>query len=227
MSCEQYRELLVSQLCGELQTEHEAELAEHLKECVSCRQAQSEFGGIIGLMRQLPEREWDEKLHIRDLLRRDQRWRAIVLSKAAIWLIAIALAITAITFLPIRWEVSAHSASIRWGNEGSDEKQLARQLKNMQTQLATIQHQNDEWRQSSEIRIKQLLDQNNVQEQQRYWQTMQLFTNYVQLQRKADLQKLQHEIATSYDRTGQEVEKTNELLDYVMRASLTDTAAKQ
>ena len=95
MSCEQYRALLVSQLCGELQTEQETELAEHLKECASCRQAQSEFGGIIGLMRQLPEREWNEKLHIRDLLRRDQRWRAIVLSKAAIWLIAIALAITA------------------------------------------------------------------------------------------------------------------------------------
>jgi hypothetical protein len=226
MRCEQYRELIVSQLCGEIEKERESELVSHLEQCDGCRQAQTEFGGIIGLMRQLPEREWNETLRIRDLLRQNQRWRTIVFSKAAIWLTAIALAITSISFLPVRWEVSSHGASIRWGHEPSEDKQLQRQLKELQLQLATIQHQNDEWRQASEIHVKQLMDQNNVEQQQRYWQTLQLFTNYVQLQRKADVQKLQHEIATSYDRTGQEVEKTNELLDYVMRASLTDSVGK-
>jgi hypothetical protein len=46
-----------------------------------------------------------------------------------------------------------------------------------------------------------------------------MFSSYVQLQRQADLQKLQHEIATTYDRTGHEVEKTNELLENVLRTS--------
>jgi hypothetical protein len=71
------------------------------------------------------------------------------------------------------------------------------------------------------MRIKQMLEKNNADQQKRYWETLQMFNNYVQVQRSADLQKIQHDIATTYDRTGQEVEKTNELLQYVLRASST------
>jgi len=69
-----------------------------------------------------------------------------------------------------------------------------------------------------------LLDQNNIEQQKRYWQTLELFTKYLQLEHRADVQKIQHDIAATYDRTGQEVEKTNELLEYVLRTSGTENA---
>jgi len=226
MNCDTYRELLVSQLCGEIETGEESELQNHLETCEGCRIAQSEFRGIIGLMTQLPKPEWDEKLRIREMLRRNQRWHTFVFSKAAIWLISLGLIATSLTMLPIRWEASAHGFALHWGKEGIPQDQLTQQLKGLQLQLAAIQRQNQEWRDTSETRIKKLIDENNVEQQQHYWQTLQLFTNYVQLQRKADLQRIQHEIVSNYDRTGQEVEKTNELLDYVMRASATDAVYK-
>lgn len=222
MRCDEFRELIVLQLSGELEKERESELSQHLEECADCRQTQAEFRGIVGLMRQLPEREWDEKLRIKQMLRRDQRWRAIVFSKAAIWVIGLAMTLTAISMLPLRWEVSAHGVSLQWGKQASQEMELAGELKKVRQQLTALQRQNQDIQTASEIRFKQLIDQNNVDQQKRYWQTMELFSGYVQLQRKADLQKLQQEIAASYDRTGQEVEKTNELIEYVMRASSTD-----
>jgi hypothetical protein len=63
-----------------------------------------------------------------------------------------------------------------------------------------------------------------MEQQKRYWQTLELFTKYLQLEHKADVQKIQHDIAATYDRTGQEVQKTNELLEYVLRTSATGNA---
>jgi hypothetical protein len=46
-----------------------------------------------------------------------------------------------------------------------------------------------------------------------------MYTNYLQLQHQADVRQIQHDIATTYERTGQEVDRTNQLLEYVLKAS--------
>jgi hypothetical protein len=216
MNCEQVLELLISQLGEETGREENAELQNHLNECEVCRREQKEFRAMLGLMKQLPPQEWDEKLRIRDLLRRDQKWRTIVFSKAALWFIALTAFITVLTVLPLHWQLSTREFSVRWGEPHPDATQ---ELRKLQTQLAGIQQQNQKFYEISEARMKELVEQKNIEQQKRYWETMQMFTNYVQLQRQADLQKIQHEIATTYDRTGQEVDKTNELLEYVLRTS--------
>jgi Putative zinc-finger len=213
MNCEQVLELLVAQLGGETNRDEELELQNHLNECEQCRLEQKEFRAMLGLIKQLPAREWDERLRIHDLLRRDRKWRAIVFSKAALWFFALT---AFITVLPLHWELSAQQFSVRWGEKPAD---LTDELKKLQAQLSGIQRQNQHFYQISEARMKELVEQKNIEQQKQYWQTMQMFTNYVQLQRQADLQKIQHEIATSYDRTGHEVDKTNELLEYVLRTS--------
>jgi hypothetical protein len=153
-------------------------------------------------------------------LRRDQKWRAIVFSKAALWFLALTAFITVISTLPLHWELSAHQFSVGWGKESTDTMD---ELKKLQLQLAGIEKQNQQFYQVSENRMKQIVEQKNIEQQQRYWETMKLFTNYLQLQRAADLQKLQREIATTYDRTGHEVERTNELLEGVLRTSAEGT----
>jgi hypothetical protein len=224
MNCDDYRELLVPQLCGEIEEDAGAELQQHLDVCESCRQIHSEFRSILGLMHRIPAKEWDERLTIRDLLRRHRRWQTFVFSKAAVWFLGLIAAITAISYLPLRWELTENQFSLAWGKSSTHEQSMTNELKNVQQQLAIIQRQNHDWRQSSETRIKALLDQNNLEQQKRYWQTMELFTKYLQLEHKADVQKIQHDIAATYDRTGQEVEKTNELLEYVLRTSATENA---
>lgn len=224
MNCEDYRELLVPQLCGEIEEDAQTDLQQHLEACEGCRQTHSEFRSILGLMHRLPAKEWDERLSIRDLLRRNRRWRTFVLSKAALWLLALTAAITVISYLPLRWELTKNQFSLAWGKSSTHEQGLTQEMKNVQQQLVVIQRQNQDWRQSSETRIKTLLDQNNIEQQKRYWQTLELFTKYLQLEHKADVQKIQHDIAATYDRTGQEVEKTNELLEYVLRTSGTENA---
>jgi len=219
MSCENYRKLLISQLCGEIQEQEELDLQKHLQGCEECRREQKEFRVMLGLIRQLPQQEWNEELRIRDLLRRRQRWRTIVFSKAALWVLSLTALITVLSYLPIRWELSAHQFSVRWGRESPREAGVSSKLKELQLQLVALQKQNQDWNQVAERRMKQMLDQNNLEQEKRYWQTLQMFTNYMQLQRKAELQKIQREIATTYDRTGQEVEKTNQLLQYVLQAS--------
>lgn len=219
MNCEHYRELLVSELCGEIQNPEGDELRDHLQHCEDCRQAQLEFRGTLGLMRQLPQGEWNEKLRIKDLLRREQRWRQVILSKAALWLIGLVAVIGVVSYLPVHWEVSDHSFSLQWGDRPTREEELSGRLKELQMQLAGIRKQTQEREQLSDMRIRQLLEQNNVQQQKRYWETLQMFTTYMQYQRKADLQKIQHDIATTYDRTGEEMGRTNELLQFVLRAS--------
>ena len=216
MKCEQVPDLMVAQLAGEIAPEDEASLQKHLQECGSCGREQKEFRAMLGLMKQLPSRQWDEKLRIHELLRRDQRWRTIVFSKAALWFLALTAFITVLTMLPVHWQLNAQEFSVRWGETPSDP---TKELKKLQTQLAGIQRQNEQFYQVSEARMKELVEQKNLEQQKRYWETMQMFTNYLQLQRQADLQKIQREIATTYDRTGQEVEKTNELLEYVLRTS--------
>jgi hypothetical protein len=225
MNCEDYRELLIPQLCGEIEEQTEVELRQHLESCEACKQSLTEFRSILSLMHHLPEKEWNERLTLRDLLRRNRRWRAFVFSKAALWLMILTAAITVVSYLPLRWELTSHRFALSWGKK--QDATLTEELKNMQQQLAIIQRQNVDWRQSSEIRIKQLLDQNNLQQQKRYWQTLQLFTNYLQLQHNADVRKIQHDIAATYNRTGQEVEKTNELLEYVLRTSATESDVQQ
>ena len=216
MRCDQVHELIAAQLCGEIEEEDAAQLQQHLSQCEECAREQKEFRAMLGLMKQLPPPKWDEKLRIRDLLRRDQRWRAIVFSKAALWFLALTAFITVVSTLPLHWELSTHQFSIRWGKESADTMD---ELKKLQAQLAGIQKQNQQFYQVSENRMKQLVEKKNIEQQKRYWETMKLFTNYLQLQRVADLQKLQREIATSYDRTGHEVERTNELLESVLRTS--------
>lgn len=219
MNCESYRELLAVQLFGELEKEKELELKSHLADCENCRQTDLEFSAISGLIRQMPDRKWDEKLRIRDLLRRDQRWRTILLSKAAIWVVALTALITAISMMPLHWELSDDHFAVSWGEESIRNEDLAKDLKNLQIQLTHIQNQGQDLQQNLETRIQQIVQQSNAAQQKQYWQTLEMFTNYVQLQRKADLQKLQHEVASTYDRTGHEVQKTNELLEYVLRTS--------
>lgn len=216
MNCEQVLEIMISRLGGECNREEEIELENHIKECDSCNREQKEFRAILGLMNHLPPREWDEKLRIRELLRRDQKWRTIVFSKAALWFLALTAFITVLTILPLHWQLSAQEFSVRWGEPHPD---TTEELKKLQLQLSGIQRQNQQFYQISEARMKELVEQKNLEQQKRYWETMQMFTNYLQLQRQADLQKIQREIATTYDRTGQEVEKTNELLEYVLRTS--------
>lgn len=224
MNCEDYRELLVPELCGEIEEDAKTDLLQHLETCEGCRQTHTEFRSILGLMHRIPAKEWDERLSIRDLLRRNRRWQTFVLSKAALWLLALTAAITVISYLPLRWELSENQFSLAWGKSAAKEHSLTQEMKNVQQQLAIIQRQNQDWRQSSETRIKSLMDQNNLEQQKRYWQTLELFTKYLQLEHKADVQKIQHDIAATYDRTGQEVEKTNELLEYVLRTSGTENA---
>jgi hypothetical protein len=225
MNCDDYRELLTPHLCGELEDDSQKEmLQQHLEVCEGCKQTHSEFRSILGIMHRLPAKEWDEKLTIRDLLRRNRRWSTFVFSKAAIWLLALTAAITVVMYIPLRWELSANQFSLSWGKSPSHEQSLAREMKNVQKQLAVIQQQNQDFRESSETRIKSLLEQNNMEQQKRYWQTLELFTKYLQLEHKADVQKIQHDIAATYDRTGQEVQKTNELLEYVLRTSATNNA---
>jgi hypothetical protein len=216
MKCEKIHELLIAQLCGEVEDEDASQLQQHLSECEDCVREQKEFRAMLGLMKQIPQQEWDEKLRIRDLLRRDQRWRAIVFSKAAIWFLALTAFITVLTMLPLHWELTADQFSVRWGKGSTDTME---ELKKLQAQLEGIQAQNQQFYQVSETRMKQLVEAKNLEQQKRYWETMKLFSNYLQLQRVADLQKLQREIATSYDRTGHEVERTNELLESVLRTS--------
>jgi hypothetical protein len=221
MNCDQYQELIISQICGEIEGSDEANLNEHLEVCSVCKTNAQEFRSITGLMRQLPQREWDENLKIRDLLRRNQRWRTIVFSKAALWLIAITAFLGALTILPLKWEVSANEFSVRWGSATGQESQLAEEMQKMQQQLLDIQRQNHEIRNTSETRFQQLLKQNNLEQQKLYWQTLEMYTNYLKMEHQADVRKIQHDIAASYNRTGQEVERTNQLLEYVLRASET------
>jgi hypothetical protein len=220
MRCEELHGRLIAQLCGEIEDEDAAQLQQHLAQCEECAREQKEFRAMLGLMKQLPVPKWEEKLRIRDLLRRDQKWRAIVFSKAALWFLALTAFITVISTLPLHWELSAHQFSVRWGKESTDTMD---ELKKLQLQLAGIEKQNQQFYQVSENRMKQIVEQKNIEQQQRYWETMKLFTNYLQLQRAADLQKLQREIATTYDRTGHEVERTNELLEGVLRTSAEGT----
>jgi hypothetical protein len=220
MRCEELHGRLIAQLCGEIEDEDAAQLQQHLSQCEECAREQKEFRAMLGLMKQLPVPKWEEKLRIRDLLRRDQKWRAIVFSKAALWFLALTAFITVISTLPLHWELSAHQFSVRWGKESTDTMD---ELKKLQLQLAGIEKQNQQFYQVSENRMKQIVEQKNIEQQQRYWETMKLFTNYLQLQRAADLQKLQREIATTYDRTGHEVERTNELLEGVLRTSAEGT----
>lgn len=219
MSCEEYQEQLITQICGELSSEEDKALQAHLEVCEACRHAKSEFRSIFGLMRQMPQREWDEKLRIKDLLKRDQRWRAIVFSKAALWLITLTALISVLTILPVRWDLSSNQFSIKWGEPRNPQMDLATEVKKMQMQLAEIQKQNELLRTGSETQIKHMLDQNNLEQQRRYFQTLEMFTNYLQLQHQADVQKIQRDIANSYNRTGEDLERTNELLQYVLRAS--------
>lgn len=223
MSCEGFEELIVSGICGELEPEEEQHLRAHLETCSDCRESHSELGSISGLMRQIPRRDLDEKLRIRELLRRDQKWRSIVFSKAAIWIVVITGFISALTFMPLQWEVSSKQFTIRWGKNARSQAELSEEIKKMQLQLALIQQDTQSYRDLSEVRFKQLLDQNNNQQQKLYWQTLQMYTNYLQLQHTADVRKIQHDIAATYDRTGQEVDRTNQLLEYVLKASATET----
>jgi hypothetical protein len=222
MTCQECAELIISELCGEMDQQEIEHFRKHIEECLGCQKQQSEFRAIFGIVRQLPQREWDERLRIKDLIRSRQRWRTIVFSKAAVLFVALALLITSLSFLRMHWELSANQFSIRWGKQSSRDSDTAQELRQLRTQLASIQRQNS----ASELRIKQLVDQNNAAQQKQYWQTLEMFAKYIQLQRKADVQKLQKEIASSYDRTGQNLEKTNELLDYVLRASATDTSGQ-
>jgi Putative zinc-finger len=219
MNCESYRELLALQVFGELEKELEIDLKSHLADCEGCRQTNLEFSAISGLMRQIPERPWDEKLRIRDLLRHNQKLRTMVFSKAALWILAIAALLTVISFLPLHWELGDNHFAVSWGGEATRNADLAKELKSVQVQLSHIQNQGQDWQQTLEARIKEIVEQNNAAQQKQYWQTLEMFANYVQLQRKADLQKIQHEVASTYDRTGHEVQKTNELLEYVLRTS--------
>ncbi len=216
MNCEQVRELLITHVCGELSREDETGMQSHFENCTDCKQEHREFRAMLGLMNHLPKREWNERIRIHDLLRRQQRWRTIVFSKAALWFITLTAFITVLTMLPLQWKLSADEFSVRWGAGNSD---AAEELKRLQLQLAGMQKQSRQFYEVSETRLKDLVNQNNAQQQKRYWETMQMFSNYLQLQRQADMQKIRHEIATSYDRTGQEVDKTNELLQYVLNTS--------
>jgi predicted anti-sigma-YlaC factor YlaD len=221
MDCDRFRELIVSNICGELEGEEELQLRQHLEQCEECRNEHSEFSAISSLMRQIPRRDLDEKLRIRDLLRRDQKWKAIIFSKAAIWVVALTGFLSVLAFLPVQWEMSSKQFTLRWGSAVPREAELSAEIKKMQQQLQSIQQQSIDYQNVSETRFKQLLEQNNMQQQKLYWQTLEMYTNYLQLEHQADVRKIQHDIATTYDRTGQEVDRTNQLLEYVLKASNT------
>jgi hypothetical protein len=125
--------------------------------------------------------------------------------------------------MPLQWEVSSKQFTIRWGKNARSQVELSEEIKKMQQQLASIQQDTQSYRDLSEVRFKQLLEQNNNQQQKLYWQTLEMYTNYLQLQHTADVRKIQHDIAATYDRTGQEVDRTNQLLEYVLKASATET----
>jgi len=221
MSCESYRELLAVQLFGELEKDREIELKSHLADCEACRQTSLEFSAIVGMMRQMPDRQYDEKLRIRDLMRRDRKWRTIVFSKAALWVLAITALLAALSVMPLHWELSDNHFAVNWGHPPVRNADLSQDIRNLQIQLSHIQQKDEEWQQNLETRIQEIVQQSNATQQKQYWQTLEMFSNYVQLQRKADIQKIQHEVASTYDRTGHEVQKTNELLEYVLRTSAT------
>lgn len=225
MNCEDFRDQLISYICSELSAEETTSLEKHLQSCQACRETASEFRTIEGLVQRLPQQEYDEKLRIRDLLRQRRRESHYLLSKAAIWVLLLTGAVTAFVFLPVHFEAGSGRFAIVWGASGSrvadQSGDLSAEVRELRAQLAAMQRQDRSWQQASETRIKQLVDQNNAEQQKRYFQTLQMFTNYVQLQRKADLQRINHDIAVNYDRTGQEVDKTNEMLQYVMKASAT------
>ncbi len=221
MDCDRFRELIVSNICGELEGEEELQLRQHLEHCEECRNEHSEFGAISSLMRQIPRRDLDERLRIRELLRRDQKWKTIVFSKAAIWVVVLTGFLSVLTFMPVHWEVSSKQFTLRWGNGDQREAELSAEIKKIHQQLQSIQQQSSNYQNVSETRFKQLLKQNNMEQQKLYWQTLEMYTNYLQLQHQADVRKIQHDIATTYDRTGQEVDRTNQLLEYVLKASNT------
>ncbi len=224
MMCEEYRDQLISYICSELSEEDKAPLEKHLESCPACRETAAEFRTIEGLVQRLPQQEYDEKLRIRDLLRQRRRNSSYVLSKAAVWVLLLAGGIAAFAFLPVHFEAGSGRFAVVWGKSpaaAADQQQgnLSNEVRELREQLAAMQGQDRTWQQASEQRIKQLVDQNNAEQQKRYFQTLQMFSDYVQLQRKADLQRINHDIAVNYDRTGQEVQKTNEMLQYVMKAS--------
>jgi len=86
MTCLECAELIISEICGEMDQEQSEHFRKHIEECTCCQKVQSEFRAIFGIVRQLPQREWDEKLRIKDMIRSRQRWRTIVFSKAAIFI---------------------------------------------------------------------------------------------------------------------------------------------
>ena len=62
MDCDRFRELIVSNICGELEGRRKSrQLRQHLEHCEECRDEHSEFGAISSLMRQIPRRDLDEK----------------------------------------------------------------------------------------------------------------------------------------------------------------------
>jgi hypothetical protein len=219
MNCEKFSEMIVSQLCGELETNEEQTLQDHLRDCEECRQLQLEFRGTLGLMQQLPQRTYVEPMHISALMRSRQVRRTMIFSKAALWVLGLSALLGAASYLPVHAELSASSFSVYWGDHHQRDEELAKRLKEMQLQLVSMQQRAEQHNGTGETRIRELLEQNNAEQEKRYWQTLQMFTNYMQYERKADMRQLQHEIASTYDRTGQEMEKTNELLNDVLRVS--------
>ncbi|HJZ12448.1 MAG TPA: hypothetical protein VJ521_09875, partial [Acidobacteriota bacterium] len=194
-------------------------LQTHLQDCQECRQLELEFRGTLGLMQQLPQQTYTEPMRIRELLRGRQMLRTILFSKAALWILGLSALLASISYLPVHAELSANSFSLYWGDHHQRDEELTRRLKEVQAQLANMQKHAEQPDDVGEVKIRQLLQQNNAEQEKRYWQTLQMFTNYLQYQRKADLQRIQHEIASTYNRTGQEMEKTNELLNDVLRVS--------
>ena len=219
MNCEKFREMIVCQLCGELEATEAEILQTHLQDCQECRQLELEFRGTLGLMQQLPQQTYTEPMRIRELLRGRQMLRTILFSKAALWILGLSALLASISYLPVHAELSANSFSLYWGDHHQRDEELTRRLKEVQAQLANMQKHAEQPDDVGEVKIRQLLQQNNAEQEKRYWQTLQMFTNYLQYERKADLQRIQHEIASTYDRTGQEMEKTNELLNDVLRVS--------
>lgn len=219
MNCNDFRDFIIESVGFELRKEDELRLREHLEICKECRLEHQEFLALTQLMKQIPQVDSGEKWTLRQLIRRDQRWRSIVFSKAALWLITLTAFLTVLSVLPVRAELSSAGLSVRWGNEPTREEVMASELQTLRAQLESLQKQNQEFHNVSEKRMKQFVEQSSLEQEKRYWQTLEMFSNYFQVQRKADLRKIQHQIATTYDQTGQEVERTNELLQYVLKAS--------
>ena len=57
--------------------------------------------------------------------RRDQKWKTIVFSKAAIWVVALTGFLSVLTFMPVHWEVSSEQFTLRWGNGDQREAELS------------------------------------------------------------------------------------------------------